>query len=111
MNPGWPKIALRDLKLYTDLQIIACLLNYLAKVINMHICALTYEQVSFLTTIVILSIFIDKNIKISSKFIHNIVAFQDDSLSNIGSYNWVSWMFPDHSVLSSCQKHLDSNKI
>lgn len=77
----------------------------------MHICALAYEQVNFLTAIVVLSIFRDKNIKILSLFIHNIVAFQDDSLSNIGSYNSVSWMFSDRSVLSSCQKHLDSNKI
>lgn len=77
----------------------------------MHICALAYEQVNFLTAIVVLSIFRDKNIKILSIFIHNIVAFQDDSLSNIGSYNSVSWMFSDRSVLSSCQKHLDSNKI
>lgn len=90
VNPCWLKIALRDLKPYVDLQIIACLLKYLAKASNTHICALAHEQVNFLTAIVVLSIFIDKNIKILSIFIHNIVAFQDDSLSNIGSYNWVS---------------------
>lgn len=49
----------------------------------MHTCPLTCGQVNFLIANVVLSIFIDKNVD-------NIVALQDDSLSNIGSDNWIS---------------------